>query len=103
MPIEVFYEGRIYRTNAKGTYDPDTGELTVIKGSIVSETVKQFQKTSLINKLREQYTDENGVLLQSITFDNPSLAASFVSGYSSNGLLTWHIDKHRTLRDMKKS
>ena len=102
MNVEVFYKGRIHRTNARGVYNSDSNKLTVYKGSIVSESVRQFSKTCRISKLREQYTDQNGLVLQDVSFDSPSMAASFVTGYSIDGLSAWHIDKHKTLKDIKK-
>lgn len=102
MLVEVFYCGRKHRTNAHGVYNPETNKLTVYKGSIVSESVRQFSQTSRIKELREQYTDKNGLVLQDISLDSPSMAASFVTGYSIDGLSAWHIDKHKTLKDVRK-
>ena len=98
MIIEVFYRGRNYRTNAKGEFDIDTGAVTIFKGSVVSESVAQFAGAEKIRDLRKQNTNDEGVLLQDLKFDSPSSAASFVSGYSANGLITWHVEKHKTLK-----
>lgn len=98
MVMSVFYVGRRHRTRATGEYDTNTGKVTVYKGSVVSETIAQFPKTEAIKALRERYTDDKGNLLQNITFDSPSAAAMFVSGYSANGLLAWHVEKHKTLK-----
>ncbi len=98
MVINVFYVGRKYRTNATGEYNTDTGEVTVFKGSIVSETIRHFRRTEEIKVLRDKYTDANGTLMQDITFNSPSASATFVSGYSVSGLHAWHVEKHKTLK-----
>lgn len=96
--MKVFYKGRTNRTEAFGEYDKATGKLRVLKGSIVSENVAQFKRTEEIKKLRTQYIDNNGVLLQDKEFSSASTAAAFVVGYSADGLIAWHVEKHLTLK-----
>ena len=96
--MRVFYIGRTHRTNAVGDYDINTGKTTVCKGSIVSESIAQFKKTEVVKRLRDQYVNEEGILLQDITFNSPSTAAMFVAGYSANGLTAWHVEKHKPLK-----
>ena len=100
--MRVLYKGRTHRTNAYGEYDLQTGELTVEKGSIVSETVVEFKSASSVKKMREENVDKNGYLKKDLKFSTPSAAAAFVSGYSANGYLSWHVEKHLTLRDALK-
>lgn len=97
--MDVFILGRKNRTNAKGTYTPETGELIVKKGSVVSENIAEFKATSKIQELRNKYTDDNGIVQKDVTFQSASFAAAFVAGYSANGLLAWHVEKHVTLKD----
>ena len=96
--MRVFYVGRKYRTNAVGEYDTHTGRVTVLKGSVVSESIAAFKNTETVKKLREQYVNEEGTLMQDVIFNSPSSAAMFVTGYSADGLLTWHVEKHKTLK-----
>ena len=100
MVVKVFYSGRKHRTEATGEYDTDTGELTVFEGSVVSESIAKFSRTENIKDLRRQHTDDKGVLLHNLTFDSPSAAAVFVSGYSANGLIVWHVERHKTLKSL---
>ncbi len=100
--MEVFYKGRKHRTMAFGDFDVSNGSLTVKKGSIVSEEVATFKGDTVVLELRKKYIDEKGVLTQDIMFGSASAAASFVAGYSANGLLAWHVDKHVTLKDALK-
>ena len=102
MVLKVFYNGRKRRTQASGEYDTETKKVKVYKDSIVSESVAQFKKTETIKRLRDLYTDTEGVLLQDVTFNSPSTAAMFVSGYSANGLIAWHVEKHKTLKAFLK-
>lgn len=97
--MKVFYVGRKHRTNAWGDYNPKSGEIVVNKGSVVSETVASFRNAEYVKKLRNQYVDNNGVLIKDLLFPNPSSAVAFVAGYSADGRLAWHVEKHRTLRD----
>lgn len=98
--MDVFILGRKNRTNAEGIYNPETGELIVKKGSIVSENVAKFNAAQKIRDLRNRYTDDNGIVLEDLTFQSASSAASFVAGYSANGLLAWHVEKHVSLKDV---
>ena len=100
--MKVFYTGRRYRTKANGEYNVETGILTVQKGSIVSDQIACFRSTSKITKLRDEYVDENGVLLEDLSFTTPSSAASFVAGYSVDGYRAWHVQEHVTLKTALK-
>ncbi len=97
--MTVFYKGRTHRTDASGEFDPVSRKLIVKKGSIVSENVAEFKGAFTVKKMRQDNVDSDGRLLIDIEFKTPSGAAAFVSGYSANGLLTWHVEKHKTLRD----
>ncbi|MCR5811577.1 MAG: DUF4357 domain-containing protein [Lachnospiraceae bacterium] len=98
MIIKVYYVGRRYRTKAFGEYDTDTGHITVLKGSVISESITQFSGTKKVIKLRNQFTNEEGVLLRDMTFKSPTTAAKFVSGGSVNGLIAWHDGNKKTLK-----
>lgn len=56
--MEVFLKRKNNAVDAKGTYDPDTKALIVLKGSIVSATVahtERFRGANTIEKYRDQY------------------------------------------------
>lgn len=97
--MRVTYKGRKHRTDATGEYDPESGKLVVKKGSIVSESIASFPGALSVKKMRQDSIDADGCLKEDLLFLTPSAAAAFVTGYSANGLLTWHIEKHKTLRD----
>lgn len=54
----------------------------------------------MILELRSKYVNTKGVLIQDVKFDSASAAASFVAGYSANGLIAWHVEKHVRLKDV---
>lgn len=85
----------IYRerigVKATGDYNENTGELVVLKGSKVSETIaesKSFRAANPIKKRREAFV-KNGKTICDMTFKSPSTAANFVTGRSSNGYEVW--------------
>ena len=98
MVVKVYYYGRRHRTKALGEYDTATRKMTVYKGSVVSESIARFKRTEEIKRLRDQYTNSDGILLEDVTFDSPSTATVFVSGYSVNGLMAWHVEKKKSLK-----
>lgn len=100
--ISLFIKGRKHRTKASAVYDETTGIVTVLKGSIVSEQISDFQSSDHIRKLRSEKTDSVGMVLEDIPFKNSTAAAQFVCGYSASGLVAWHVEKHKTLSEWIK-
>lgn len=99
--IKIFIEGRKHRTNAKALYNEKTREVTVLKGSVVSETVSEFRHNdSIIHKRVE--TCEDGIVKKDIVFPNPTVAAQYVCGYSVSGPVAWHVEKHKNLSEWLK-
>lgn len=86
-----------------------TGEWTkektiVIAGSKIN-IIDSFPRMSeTISSLRKnpKYIDENGVLIQDVSFDTPSSAAQFVTGRSVNGYIAWRPDDKMSLKDYLK-
>lgn len=77
--------------NAVGEYDPITKTMVVRKGSIVAPGVHtdgKFRSANSVIKYREQNCDGLKVN-QDVTFKSASTAANFVTGRSTNGLITW--------------
>lgn len=95
--IDVFIQGRNHQTDARGQYNPNNGEIIVIKGTVVSESISDFKQRDSIVALRKDIVDEKGVLKRNTTFKNPTAAAQFVCGYSVSGPIAWHVEKHKTL------
>lgn len=88
--------------DAVGEYNEETKEMTVLKGSVLSDTVVStgsFRGTRAILKAREGVMKEN-VLTEDVSFKSPSTAANFVRGSSSNGLICWKDENGKTLKEV---
>ena len=95
--VKVFIIGRKHRTNALGEYNPESKEIVLKRGSVVSEDVAEFSHKESIMKLREEIVDSKGELKKDRVFSNATAAAQFVCGYSVSGPIAWHVEKHITL------
>ena len=86
-------------SDAKGFYS--SNGFTVLKGSIISQTVVSSLKWADKRKsLVNEYTaNENGKLIMTSdkTFSSPSAAADFCIGSSNNGWIVWKDDEGNTL------
>lgn len=100
MLINVYLKHRKY--DATGTFNSETKETIVKKGSVVSEdisTAPMFRSANSIRKLRAKSV-ENRILKKDISFKSPSSAANFVTGYSKNGYVTWKNEDGTILKDL---
>ena len=90
--------------DAKGIYDPETGALTVLKGSKVSGEIhftKTFRGANKIDQFWDEYVD--GIIVKcDVTFKSASTAANFVTGGSTNGLIAWKTEDGKALRESIK-
>lgn len=88
--------------DATGEYDPESKELTVKKGSQVSADVHtdgKFRSANSVLKYRERYCD--GTMVKNdVAFKSASTAANFVTGRSTNGLITWKTSDGKTLKSL---
>jgi hypothetical protein len=91
--------------DARGEYYPETKRFIVKKGSIVSPAVSpinKFKSANAVKKYRARYV-KNRVVTEDIVFRSSSTAASFVTGSSTNGLVTWKSPKGDLLKDILNS
>lgn len=101
MLIDVYLKHRNY--DAVGTYNTETKETIVKKGSIVSEDVSNAPMFRSANSIRKKRIEsvENRILKKDISFKSPSSAANFVTGYSKNGYVTWKNKEGTLLKDLR--
>jgi len=88
--------------SATGEYNPTTKQFTVLKGSRVSDFIssgKKFRGAVSIEKNRTN-TVKDSLVVEDITFKSASTAANFVTGTSTNGLITWKDENGRTLKEI---
>ena len=99
--MKVFLVRKRNGINATGEYDAATKTLTVLEGSVLSETVAhtaKFRGAKSIEKSREGIL-AGRVLQKNVSFKSPSTAANFVTGSSTNGLIAWKDKSGRTIKD----
>ena len=101
--MKVFLVKPKLGVNASGEYDPDTKELTVFAGAIVSESIsysEKFQGASSIAKYREKYVVDR-IVKEDIIFKSSSTAANFITGNSTNGLMAWKDQQGHPLKSLQ--
>ena len=79
---------------AESIYDPESKAFTVLKGSVVNESVsesKTFRGAGTISRLREKFV-KNNVVTEDVLFRSASTAANFVTGQSTNGMRSWKTE-----------
>lgn len=97
---------RIYMTAKNGDYD---AEATYADGIVVVKAGSRIRldfaahirggKKALSYRNDRAYVDDKGIVLKDCTFTSSSTAAQFVTGRSTNGLESWHIDPKKKLKD----
>ena len=100
MVIEIYLlrkRGNVFST---ATFDTETGETIVKKGSRVSVAINHsetFNRSNSIERKRLE-TVTNQITNQDVRFSSPSTAANFVTGNSSNGWIAWKTKDGKTLK-----
>ena len=88
--------------NATAEYNLKTKEITVKKGSTLSECIaytEKFRGSKSIEKSREGIV-KNNTLQEDVKFKSASTAANFVTGSSTNGLIAWKDKQGRTIKEI---
>ena len=99
MGITIFLKTKD-GADAEATYNIDTKECVVKKGSIVTEGISSaptFKSTKSIKKQRDEYVKEN-VVIQDVHFKSSSTAGNFVTGRSTDGMHAWKDNKGTPLK-----
>ncbi len=99
MKLELHTISRDDLFDAKATYLD--GKVTVKKGSRINLNFSASFKPSeiVMEKIKDpSIIDSHGILLQDITFNSLSTAATFVAGRISNGMITWKTPDGRYVR-----
>lgn len=102
--MKLYLKSRVGNVNAVAEYDTDKNTFTVLKGSVVSDVVARsttFRGAASIEKYRSQYV-KNSKVITDVLFKSASTAANFVTGRSTNGLVTWKNIEGQKLKDILK-
>lgn len=100
--MELILESKNKSYSAKAKYDVEKKQFVVLKGSTVSVDVtqsKSFKGAKSIIVNREQYV-KDGVVKENVTFKSSSTAANFVTGRSTNGMITWKDKSGTKLKEL---
>ncbi len=103
--MKVYLEMKKKGFIAYGEYNEKTNELTVFKDSAVSKTIShslRFNNANAIENNRKGNLKGN-IVIKDITFSSPSVAANFVTGTSTNGLLAWRNKEGISLKEIKNN
>ena len=76
----------------------------VLKGSYITPKTTSSIPTG-VKKARQEYAkqiNQEGILLQDVSFSSPSYAASFVIGRNSNGLIEWKNKDGTSLKELNE-
>lgn len=87
--------------NAVGVYNEETKEVTVKKGSVVSESIaysEKFKGSKTIENHRQGVIKDR-IVTKDVVFKSASTAANFVTGASTNGLTAWKTEDGKKLKD----
>lgn len=100
--MEVFLKSRKGFYKASGIYNEEKHTLTVLKGSQVSKNISEgtFRSSKTILKHRLEVCDDQGIVIDDICFNSASSAANFITGVSTNGLVTWKNKDGRCLKEL---
>ncbi len=103
MKVLVTLKRRDGKAEAKGIYED--GKLTVKKGSLLHvNSTSKLNLESIAQKLRvdKSIVGKDGVLKKDVTFNSASTAANFVTGTSTNGMITWKTQEGKKLSEIVK-
>lgn len=100
--MKVYLKGRKSGVDARAEFDPISKKMTVLKGSILSDSIAnsvKFRGAKSIAKTREGVL-KGRVLQTDVPFTSASTAANFVTGRSANGLIEWKDEGGRTIKEI---
>ena len=101
MKTNMFLKAKNGDYDAKAIYND--GSVIVQAGSKIRLTFAEHirggrGKKALSYRNDPTYVDKNGMVLKDCVFSSASTASQFVTGSSTNGLTTWHVEKRKKLK-----
>lgn len=100
--MKVFINSIRNNIKAIGEFNKNTRELIVCKNSVVSSKIaysEKFRGAKSVEKQRKGII-KNNILIEDVKFKSPSTAANFVTGRSTNGLITWKNKDGKTIKEI---
>lgn len=102
MPL-LYLERKIRKSNQviKAQCQQTLEGFVVLAGSQIKITDQEVASlTPTIQKRRQQAKISDGILQKDELFNSPSAASDFVTGNSTNGLITWKTADGKTLKEL---
>lgn len=98
----IYLKSRTKKYDATAEYDNNSGNVVVLKGSVISDTVSQgsFRSAKSVETLRKSGCVQNNKLIEDVSFKSASSAANFITGSSTNGKLAWKDENGTALKDL---
>ena len=100
--MKLFLTSKNGNVNAQADYNVKSGEFIVLKGSKISDTIahsEKFRGAKSIEKQRAN-TVKNSIVICDVTFKSASTAANYVTGASTNGLISWKDESGKNLKEI---
>lgn len=99
--MKIYLENKSGSYKAEGIYNQKTRETVICKGSKISNTLShgKFRSAKAIDNLRNSGCVKNGILVEDLHFKSASMAANFVTGTSTNGLIAWKDENGISLKN----
>lgn len=103
--IRLYLKSKRNKYDAVAEFDTSTNQMTVLKNSLISSKVAggMFKSSKSVEKQRQNAPIKNRLLTENICFKSASSAANFVTGSSTNGLISWKTKEGITLKDALKA
>lgn len=100
--MELYLRRKNGNVDARAYYDVTNGEFVVLKGSKVSDSIaysEKFRGAKSIEKQRAN-TIQDGVVTCDVKFKSASTAANYVTGASTNGLISWKDSSGKCVKEI---
>ena len=101
MKLKLFMKKDRIGVDAKATFDTETKETVVMRGSKLAPTISDaptFRGRKTIEKSREGCVVDN-IFQKDLVFKSPSTAGNIVTGRSTDGMQAWRTENGRTLKE----
>lgn len=100
--MELYLKGKRKGYSAKAIYDTERKAFIILKGSIVPSDVAQSEKfrgAKSIIVARDKFVIDC-VVKEDVVFKSSSTAANFITGRSTNGMISWKDKNGVKLKDL---
>ena len=100
--MKLYLSRKKGNVNAQANYNVESGEFVVLKGSKISETIAYSDKFRGAKSIEKQRTNtvKDATVICDVPFKSASTAANYVTGASTNGLISWKDKNGKCLKEI---